>query len=535
MNRSQKLEAALIKSAVIEKVDGKWVLWTKDKSRRLGTHDSAREAYAQEYAIEKSQEREDKKASAYGPINEADFIKRLMQREGGYKKIITDSGGVTKGGIAASGKAFTPAQIKKLTPEQINQYWSKMLQRTAPVQHPGVREILFDMEANMGPRAWTLAREQANALLPQNQRLRIQPAVFDATAAARVNQIDQDTYAGNLINAYKAHHQGLAQQKPKKYNRYTEGWSNRRNQLWNSPTVTPLHKVQGPATAPQPAPKPVRVKPLLPPPPGYTVEKLAAPQLNSVGDSGGVVEAEVCKCEGPCTCVPRKKADMADPAQNTNRHSKVDPAHNLSQAPPASSTPTVPDASNKINSAYDLKSRYTPMSNETASGNKALTVGAPVTKQSSLWFGKDKMNLDFSPKTTSGSDSGFLQRYLLSNGTKFGQNPGLIPTAAQSATLGIQMGLAPVLNMLALPAIGATVDKGLGRPGSWRQNYARYLPSATPDQDMGYFTKGWTNTFGAPYQTEGSLGDVAHDATKGLAPVVLDTKEQLYKMLGIGQ
>lgn len=48
----------LHKQAIVEKVDGKWVLFTKDKSRRLGTHDTARQAYAQEYAIEKSQERE---------------------------------------------------------------------------------------------------------------------------------------------------------------------------------------------------------------------------------------------------------------------------------------------------------------------------------------------------------------------------------------------------------------------------------------------------------------------------------------------
>ena len=47
----------LYKQAIVEKVDGKWVLWTRDKSRRLGTHDTAHEAYAQEAAIQHSQER----------------------------------------------------------------------------------------------------------------------------------------------------------------------------------------------------------------------------------------------------------------------------------------------------------------------------------------------------------------------------------------------------------------------------------------------------------------------------------------------
>ena len=55
--KSKLLQAALTKSAIVKKHGDKWVLWTKDGKRRLGTHDSAREAYAQEYAIQKSEER----------------------------------------------------------------------------------------------------------------------------------------------------------------------------------------------------------------------------------------------------------------------------------------------------------------------------------------------------------------------------------------------------------------------------------------------------------------------------------------------
>jgi hypothetical protein len=47
------------KSARIEKdpKSGKWILWTKDGKRKLGTHDSPEDAYKQEYAIEKSMEK----------------------------------------------------------------------------------------------------------------------------------------------------------------------------------------------------------------------------------------------------------------------------------------------------------------------------------------------------------------------------------------------------------------------------------------------------------------------------------------------
>ncbi len=531
MNRLQKLDASLVKSAIVEKVDGRWVLWTKDKSRRLGTHNTAREAYAQEYAIEKSQEREAKKASA-DAVDEPSFIARLLQREGGDRKVTVDSGGVTKGGIAASGGVFTPKQIRNLQPAQINQFWHDKLQLSAPIVNPGVREILFDMEANMGPRAWMAAREQANAMLPKEQQLRVRPSAFDPEAAARVNGLDQDTYAANLMNAFKLHHQGLVRKNPGVYKKYEGPWKDRRKMLWDSPAVTPLHKVTGPPVPQQPAPQmpqqPAPVKTKLPAPPaGYQVVKSGSAKLDAVGDSDGVVEAEVCKCEGPCTCTLKRTV--------TKKAETEDPTHNKSEAPPASSVPTVPDGGNKINSAYDLKSRIAPLSDAAASGNKALTIGPAPFKQSSLWFGNEKLNLDFSPKTTSGSDAGFLQRYLFANGTRFGQNKGLLPMTASNATIGLQMIGAPLLNQLALPMAGATLDKALGRPGTWRQNFARYLPTADMDKNIGYFTKGWTSAFGAPYQTSGSVGDIAYDATRPLAPVVLDTKEQLYKMLGIGQ
>lgn len=44
------------KSAVIKQVGEQWYLYTKDGKRVLGKHPTAKAAYAQEYAIQKSQE-----------------------------------------------------------------------------------------------------------------------------------------------------------------------------------------------------------------------------------------------------------------------------------------------------------------------------------------------------------------------------------------------------------------------------------------------------------------------------------------------
>lgn len=56
--KQSSLLGLLLKRAIVEQQeDGTWVLWNKEKTKKLGTHASARKAYAQEYAIQKSQER----------------------------------------------------------------------------------------------------------------------------------------------------------------------------------------------------------------------------------------------------------------------------------------------------------------------------------------------------------------------------------------------------------------------------------------------------------------------------------------------
>jgi len=62
---SVKLREGLTKEAVVRKQGNKWLLLTQDGSRVLGAHNTAKEAYAQEYAIQKSQERRQKIAAHY--------------------------------------------------------------------------------------------------------------------------------------------------------------------------------------------------------------------------------------------------------------------------------------------------------------------------------------------------------------------------------------------------------------------------------------------------------------------------------------
>lgn len=65
------------KEAVVRRKGKKWQLWTADGSRVLGTHDSAQDAYKQEYAIQKSKERVAKTASM---DKQAVTVSRLLSR-----------------------------------------------------------------------------------------------------------------------------------------------------------------------------------------------------------------------------------------------------------------------------------------------------------------------------------------------------------------------------------------------------------------------------------------------------------------------
>ena len=79
----------LNKQSVVRRKGKKWQLWTADGSRVLGTHDSAQDAYKQEYAIQKSKERAAKAASladqAAGALPQLMEAKRESDRKN-YKR-----------------------------------------------------------------------------------------------------------------------------------------------------------------------------------------------------------------------------------------------------------------------------------------------------------------------------------------------------------------------------------------------------------------------------------------------------------------
>jgi hypothetical protein len=75
--KGQLVKAAFVKQ---DADTGKWILWTKDKKRKLGTHDTPEEAYAQEYAIQKSQERSKSAAEECKPYDQR--LRNLRLRRG---------------------------------------------------------------------------------------------------------------------------------------------------------------------------------------------------------------------------------------------------------------------------------------------------------------------------------------------------------------------------------------------------------------------------------------------------------------------
>ena len=210
--------------------------------------------------------------------SDQEFIQRLLQREGGTDKITTDSGGVTRGGVAET-SGMPAAQIRALTPEKINQIWLDKWKGTEGLTHPGIREILFDMRGNAGePRANRLFQNSVNALLPKDRRIPEDGVVGSGTLAA-ANTVMQDDLADKMMDNFRRHHERLVAKNPTKYSPYAKGWENRRASLWKSPALSDLHRATPapPAIAPVPSPVSQPVAPIKPtlvkgtPPTGATV------------------------------------------------------------------------------------------------------------------------------------------------------------------------------------------------------------------------------------------------------------------------
>lgn len=201
-----------------------------------------------------------------------DFINRILAREGGKagaKATNRDSGGFTRGGRAET-SGMTEAQLKALTDQQVRQLWKKDLQLTAGIKDPGIREIAFDMRANMNPATATrYFQETTHGLLPS-----VGPpsadGVMGSQTVSQMNSVPQDLLAQRLMGRYQQHHEELAARPPKirpgkpplTYAPYAGGWSNRRTALWNSPTVVPFHPITDQPDAPARPPAPTTPKPI---------------------------------------------------------------------------------------------------------------------------------------------------------------------------------------------------------------------------------------------------------------------------------
>ncbi len=176
----------------------------------------------------------EKKAAAAGAIE------RMLQREGGTDKVITDSGGVTRGGIAESRGTHTAAQIRALDGKQIRDIWKKDWDG-GPAHFPnaGAGEVFYDIQGNAGkPRATMWLQESLNKLNPTS-KLPITGNFGPQTRGALAG-VDQAALARELLARQKSHHEFLTTGNPGKYKRYQEGWASRRAQLESSPLIHPL-------------------------------------------------------------------------------------------------------------------------------------------------------------------------------------------------------------------------------------------------------------------------------------------------------
>ena len=100
----------MTKAAIVKRRDGKWVLLTKDSSRVLGTHESAQDAYKQEYAIEKSKERQKSASPEASPtpaqIDSGNYKKDHLKVHG-LSVTIENLKGSTRRGIEHGGNRWS--------------------------------------------------------------------------------------------------------------------------------------------------------------------------------------------------------------------------------------------------------------------------------------------------------------------------------------------------------------------------------------------------------------------------------------------
>lgn len=199
-------------------------------------------------------------------VKAADFnqdLKRVIDREGKIG-VTTDlpsdtRGGATQAGIAQSYFGKNPdgswkkskAQIAALTPAEIKNIYADIYKVPNRFRDPRVREVLFDMTTNAGPKANRILQESVNQLVPAARRIKVDGNIGTGTLAA-AEALDQGQLANKMLDGYSAHHQALLKSQPGIYGENKDGWANRVRDL-----RAHVQAVPAPAAA---RPQPVLVK-----------------------------------------------------------------------------------------------------------------------------------------------------------------------------------------------------------------------------------------------------------------------------------
>lgn len=126
-----------------------------------------------------------------------------------------------------------------------------------------------------------------------------------------------------------------------------------------------------------------------------------------------------------------------------------------------------------------------------------------------------------------------LKKFMFDSGRAPGHATGLLPQLAYGPLWKTKAFGAPAALAAVGPAIGASVDRLLGRPGSWKENFLSYRPElgaqAAGDPYSERFEKAWDRHFGRA-QDAGWIGNTARAFASGFGPMLTGAKDQLSRM-----
>jgi len=171
---------------------------------------------------------------------------RLMEHEGGYTKVIRDSGGVTRGGVAES-SGMNAEQIRNLRPADIDKRWDSYWQGSgAYLKDPVAAEIALNYAGNAGQPTFAKALQLAiNKVQPDQPPLPGTYLIGKQTQARLAALPDHSVLREPLIASLEERHRTLQKADPKTYGN-TGGWAKRTQALRQlmQPQEAPIVSIQ---------------------------------------------------------------------------------------------------------------------------------------------------------------------------------------------------------------------------------------------------------------------------------------------------